>query len=136
MKNSDKSRYVCSGYGIGSDGAGSWSFANDFARKFVIFGVDNSSSSRADNRKNNFLVMEGERLADDINGNVDTIKKKFSFNFTTAETKFCLSLHYNGDTSYLFVNRKEIYKFRVDDKNVNFSTQFCLRSVSEKFAAV
>ena len=35
------------------DSAGSWSFDNDFARNIIIFGVDNSSSSRSDNRKNN-----------------------------------------------------------------------------------
>ena len=29
-----------------------------------------------------------------------------------AENKiFCLSLHYNGDNSYLFVNGKELTKF-------------------------
>ena len=49
MKNCDKSKYVCSGYRIAFDGLGSWSFGNDFARNVVIFGVDNSSSSHADN---------------------------------------------------------------------------------------
>ena len=39
------------------DGAGSWNFGDDFARNVVICGVDNSSSSHADNCKNNFLVL-------------------------------------------------------------------------------
>ena len=31
----------------------------------------------------------------------------------SAENKiFCLSLHYNGDNSYLFVNGKEVTKFK------------------------
>ena len=34
-----------------------WSFDNDTARNVIIFGVDNSSSSHADNRKNNFLIL-------------------------------------------------------------------------------
>ena len=34
------------------DTEGSWSFANHFARNVLIFGVDNSSSSRSDNRTN------------------------------------------------------------------------------------
>ena len=38
--------------------------------------------------------------------------------------KFCLSLHYDADNSYLFVNGKEILKFKVDNKNVYFPTQF------------
>ena len=50
--NSDKEKYVFSGYRITFDSAGSWSFDNDFARNVIIFGVDNSSLSHSDNRKN------------------------------------------------------------------------------------
>ena len=35
-------------------------------------------------------------------------KKMCSTNFTVDNKKFCLSLHYNGDNSYLFFNEKEI----------------------------
>ena len=35
-------------------------------------------------------------------------KKKFGINFSKANTKFCLSLHYNTGNSYLFLNGKEI----------------------------
>ena len=44
-----------SGYGITFDIAGSWSFNNDFVRNIITFGVDNSSSSQADNGKNKLL---------------------------------------------------------------------------------
>ena len=57
---------------------------------------------------------------------LDHQKKRFSINFTKANTKVCLSLHYNADNSYLFVNEKEIFKFKADNKNVNFPTQFFL----------
>ena len=67
---------------------------------------------------------------------LDYQKKKFSINFTKANTKFCLSLHYNVDKSYLSVNGKEIFKFRADNKNVNFPTQFCLGSISNGFSAI
>ena len=50
MKNSDKEKYVYSGYGITFDSAGSWVFDNNFARNVIIFGVDNSSSFHSDNR--------------------------------------------------------------------------------------
>ena len=60
-------------------------------------------------------------------------KKKFSINFGKATTKFCLSLHYNGDYSYLFVNGKEFYKFKSSNENVDFSNQFRLGSISNKF---
>ena len=48
-------KYMYSGYRITFDSAGSWSFDNDSARNVVIFGVDNSSSSHAENWKNNFF---------------------------------------------------------------------------------
>ena len=59
----------------------------------------------------------------------------FSINFSKANTKFCLSLHHNADKNYLFVNGKEIFKFKADNKNVNFPTQFCLGSISNGFSS-
>ena len=56
IKNGDKEKYVYSRYGITFDSGDSWSFDNDFARNVIIFGVDNSSPSHVDNRKNNFLM--------------------------------------------------------------------------------
>ena len=74
--------------------------------------------------------MLGEGPTDDINGSIGTAEKKLSINFSKAKTKFCLSLHYNGDNSYLFVNGKETYKFKVENKNVEFRTQFCPGNIS------
>ena len=42
---------------------------------------------------------------------------------------------YNADYSYLLVNAKEFFKFKADNKNVNFQTQFCLRGISNGFSA-
>ena len=39
-------------------------------------------------------------------------------NFTVTKKKFCLSLHYNGANSYLFVNGKEIVKFNAKDSEI------------------
>ena len=36
----------------------------------------------------------------------------YSINFTEHSKKFCLSLHYNGENSSLFVNGKEVHKFK------------------------
>ena len=133
VKNSNKEKYVCSGYGIGFDGKGKWSFGNDYARNVIVFGVDNSSSSHNDNLKNNFLIFgEGDTFG--VNGSFGAPEKKFSINFSKANKKFCFSLHYNAD-SYLFVNEKEIFKFKADNKNVNFLTQFYLGSISNGFSA-
>ena len=42
----------------------------------------------------------------------------YSTNFTFANKKFSLSLHYNGDNSYLFVNGKEIINFKAKDSEI------------------
>ena len=76
-----------SGYGIAFDGKGSWSFGNDYASNVVIFGVDNSSSSHADNHKNKFLVLSGGDTFG-VNGSFAAPEKKFSINFTKAKTIF------------------------------------------------
>ena len=81
---------------------------------------------------NNFLVL-GEGPTNDINGSIGAIEKKFSINFSETRTKFFLSLLDSGSNSYLFVNGKEIYKFKADHEIVNFPTQFCLGSLSNKF---
>ena len=47
-----------------------------------------------------------------------------------------MSLHYNADNNYLFINGKEIFKFKADNKSVNFPTQFCLGSISNGFSAM
>ena len=106
---------------------------NDFARNVIIFGVDNSSSSHSDNRKNNFLTL-GEDPTYGINGSFGSTEKKFSINFAKTNTKFCLSLLYNADNSYLFSNGKDVFRFKAENKNVNFPSQFCLGSIPHGFS--
>ena len=43
----------------------------------------------------------------------------YSPSFTVKRKKFCLSLPYNGDNSYLFVNDTEVYKFKAKDFSVS-----------------
>ena len=44
-----------------------------------------------------------------------TAEKKYSINFTKSRKTFCLSLHYNGANSYLFVSGTEIITFKAKD---------------------
>ena len=82
------------------DGKSDWSFGNDYTRNAIIFGVDNSSSFHADNLQNNFSILgEGDLFG--INGRFCAPAKKFSTHFSKANTKFCSSLHYSIDSSYL-----------------------------------
>ena len=105
IKHSDKETYIDSGYGIIFDGKYEWSFGNDCARNVTILGVDNTSSSHADSLKNKFSILgEGNKFS--INGTSGAPEKKFSINFSKANIKVYLILHYNVDNSYLFVNEK------------------------------
>ena len=70
----------------------------------IVFGVDMRSSTKTDNRKKDILVLvkgPTQRLEHTL-----STEKVYSINFT--KKKFCLSLHYNGAESYLFVNSTEI----------------------------
>ena len=62
-----------------------------------------------------------------------TAEKMYSINFTVTKKKFCLSLHYNGPNSYLFVNCKEIYKFKAKDSEITASP-LCLGNISKDWS--
>ena len=119
-------------YETAFDGKSKQNFGNDFAKNVIIFGVDNSSSSHAENRKNNVLVLR-EGPTDNLNDRVGEPEQKFSINFSKTKTKICLNLHHNNGNRYLFVNEKEIYKFKAGNKIINFPIQFCLERISNKF---
>ena len=119
VKDSDKEKYVYSGYRIAFDGKGEWSFDNDYARNVIIFGIDNSSSSHAGNLNNFLILVKGDTFG--INGSFGELEKNFSINFTKANTKFCLSFHYNVNKNYLFVNVKEIFKFKAECKEISLN---------------
>ena len=57
----------------------------------------------------------------------------YSTNFTVANKSFCLSLHYNGDNSYLFFNSKEIINFKAKDSEV-VPYPLCLGGLSKDFS--
>ena len=55
-----------------------------------------------------------------------------SANFTVTNKNFCLSLHYNGDSSYLFVNGTEIINFKAKDSEI-VPCPLCLGHISKNF---
>ena len=57
----------------------------------------------------------------------------YSINFTEHNKKFCLSLHYNGANSYLFLNGKEIHKFKAKDSEI-VVTPLCLGNISKDWS--
>ena len=48
-----------------------------------------------------------------------TAQKFYSVNFTSENTKLCLSLHYNGANGYLFVYGTDIFKFKANDSEIS-----------------
>ena len=118
-KNTDTSKYNYKGYGICFDEGGTFGhtiteggFAHTInARNVLIFGVDMSFSVHATNRANHIYVM-GTEFVQGINYTTIYAEKNFYRNFTDPGKKFVLSLHYNGNNSYLFVNGRQELKFK------------------------
>ena len=84
-----------------------------FGQNVLIFGADTSSSVHIDNKKKDILVL-GIGPTQGLEHTL-TAEKMYSINFTVTKNKFCLRLHYNGENSYLFVNGREIIKFKAKD---------------------
>ena len=57
----------------------------------------------------------------------------YSTNFTVTNKNFYLSLHFNGDSSYLFVNDKEVVNFKAKDSEI-VPYPLCLGNVSQDFS--
>ena len=58
----------------------------------------------------------------------------YYINFTVIKEKFCLSLHYYGANSYLFVNRAEIYKYKAKASET-VASPLCLGNISKDWSA-
>ena len=118
--------------GIGFDRRSSFLFSGSgFSQDVLIFGVDMSSSAHVDNKKKDILVLEKgptQGLEHTL-----TEEKNYSVNFTVTNKKFCLSLHYNGVNSYLFVNDTDIYKFKEKDSEI-VSSPLCLGNISKDWS--
>ena len=101
-KNADIDQYKYSGYDIGFDGKGEFSFGSrGCGRNCIMLGAD-------------MILVLGKDFLQGINVTTIYAEGMYSINFTENNKKNCLSLHYdnNGtDSSYLFVNGTKIYEF-------------------------
>ena len=128
-KNADFDKYVHSGYGIGFDRHGRFSFpGTGLGRNVIIFGVDMSSSTKIDNRKKDILIL-GKGPTQGLEHTLSA-QKIYSINFTEKDKILCLSLHYNKENSYLFVNGTEIIKFKSKDPEI-IAHSLCLENISK-----
>ena len=87
-----------------------------------------SSYIHIDNKKKDILVL-GKVPTQGLESTL-TAEKMYSINFTVTKKKFCLSLHYNGGNSYLFVNGTEIIKFKAKEPAI-VASPLCLGNISK-----
>ena len=135
-KNANTSKYKYKGYGICFDESESFSHVRKegnfnhttLTRNVIIFGVDMSFSKHANNKANNIHVM-GKDYIQKIYDTKIYAEKMFYRNFTDPGKKFMLSLHYNGDNSYLFVNGREELKYKTKTDQV-INKNLCLGNLS------
>ena len=131
-KNTDIEKYKYSGYGIGFDRRSSFSFpSGGFGQNVLIFGADMSTSIHVDNKKKDILVL-GRGPTQGLESTL-TAEKMYSINFTVTNKIFCLSLHYNGGNSYLFVNGTEVCKFKAKDSAI-VASPLCLGNISKDWS--
>ena len=89
-----------------------------------------SFSAHIDNKKKTLVLGIGP-----TQGLEHTLpaEKMYSISFTVTKKKFCLSLHCNGENSYLFVNGAEIYKFKAKDSEI-VTRPLCLGNISKDWS--
>ena len=75
-----------------------------------------SSSTKIDNREKYILIL-GKGPTKGLEHALSA-EKMVSINFTEHSKKLCLSLHYNRANSYLFVNSKEVFKFKAKNSEI------------------
>ena len=147
---SDYSYNKYSSYGICFGEASNFSFGNIVnGKNVIIFGADVSFSSHERNRQSEIYV-----LGKDFIEGVTTVgppvltgktskrtkiyaEKVYKHKFTKPNEKFVLSLHYNGDNSYLFVNGGEELKFKAKTSNNEMKQNImCMVNLSSDWSSI
>ena len=74
----------------------------------------------------------GEGLTQGINDTTIYVEENYYRNFTDPGKKFVLSLHYNSDDSYLFVNGRQEFKAKTDQL---VKEKLCIGNLSDQWRA-
>ena len=131
-KNADIDKYGYSGYGIGFDRHGSFSFpGTGLGKNVIIFGVDMSSSTKIANRKKDILIL-GKGSTHELEQTLSA-EKYIPLILQKKNKTFCLNLHYNKENSYLYVNGTEIIKFKSKDPEI-LPYPLCLENISRDWS--
>ena len=131
-KNADTSKYKYKGYGICFDEGGMFGIGNiNNGRNVLIFGAHESSLVHTNNKANNIFIM-GDGFVQGINDMTLYAEKIYSQNFTQPNKKFVLSLHYNYNDSYLFVNGKQELKFKAKPDQ-SIKEKLCIGNLTDQW---
>ena len=141
-KNADTSKYYYKGYSRCFDESEKFTHVRKegnfnhitLARNVIIFGVDMSFSKYANNKANNIYVM-GKDHVQKINDTTIYAEKTYYRNFTDPGKKFVLSLHYNGNNSYLFVNGRQELKFKAKTDQLVKET-LCIGDLRDQWTTI
>ena len=76
--------------------------------------------------------MFGERLTQGLDDTTLTGEATYAISFTQSNRRFVLSLHYNGDKNFLFVDAIKIYQFKAKNSGIKKYVS-CLSNVSKDF---
>ena len=91
-----------------------------------------SSSMRIDN-KVKYISIFGEGPTQGLHDTTLTSEAIYPINFTQPNKRFILSLQYNGNNSFLFVNATEMHHFLAKKSEIKDYVQY-LGNVSKYFA--
>ena len=134
-KNADTSKNKYKRYGICFDKGGSFSEGSiNNGRNVLIFGVHESSLLHSNNKANNVYPM-GKGPVQGIDDMTLYAEKVYSQNCTQPNKKFVLSLHYNDDNGYLFVNGKQELKFKCKTDQL-VKEKLCIGNLSNSWSAI
>ena len=130
--NSNIDKWQYSGYGIRFDSKEKFAHPDGGSSKnAIIFGADLSNSRHATNKTQSVLIL-GHGLIQKINYTTIYVERMYSPNFTVDNKIFCLRLHYNSDNSYLFVNGREVTKFKAKNSEL-IKYPMCLGGLSKDY---
>ena len=102
-------------------------------RNVLIFGAGMSFSIHRTNRANHIYIM-GDGPTQGIHDTTICAEKKYFRNFTEPNVKFVLSLHYNGNDSYLFVNGRQELKFKCKTDQL-VKEKLCIGNLRDQWTA-
>ena len=134
-KNADPDKYNYSGYGIGFDLRLEFSLSDGSnGVKVSLFLELILAHLCILIIKKKGIFIPGEGPTQGLHDTTLTAEIQYSINFSRPNRKLCLSVHYNGQNSFLFVNAKKIYQFKANDSETK-KYSLCLGNIFKDFTA-